>query len=135
MITQWKKDRRLENGSKRPSKRIKMKVKFFLESKRQPKKRDALGKSCQALITEHSKNKDNDKRIISNSKQIRIEAPTKGIITNSKSIKKQNKGLISIWYTNADTLTKEKLCELKEEINTSTPLDVIAIRGKTKKLC
>jgi hypothetical protein len=34
---------------------------------------------------------------------------------------------LNIWYTNADTLTKEKLHELKEDIKSDTPPDIIAI--------
>ena len=40
---------------------------------------------------------------------------------------KNDTGLISIWYTNADTLTKDKLQELKEDINASSSPDIIAI--------
>ena len=35
--------------------------------------------------------------------------------------------MIRIWYTNADVLTKEKLRELTEDIDTTTPPDIIAI--------
>ena len=45
----------------------------------------------------------------------------------SKTIKKHGNGLIGIWYTNADVLTKEKLRELTEDIDTTTPPDIIAI--------
>lgn len=38
-----------------------------------------------------------------------------------------NRDLISIWYTNTDTLTKEKVYELGEEIRSDTPPDIIAI--------
>ena len=44
-----------------------------------------------------------------------------------KNISKKDTGLISIWYTNADTLTKDKLQELKEDINASSLPDIIAI--------
>ena len=45
----------------------------------------------------------------------------------SKTIKKQGNGLISIWYTNADVLTTEKLRELTEDIDTITRSEIIAI--------
>ena len=35
--------------------------------------------------------------------------------------------MTNIWYTNADTLTRDKIEELKEEIKSSTPPDIIAI--------
>ena len=47
--------------------------------------------------------------------------------SNLKNISKKHTGLISIWYTNADTLTKDKLQELKEDINASSAPDIIAI--------
>ena len=43
------------------------------------------------------------------------------------NISKNHPEVISIWYTNADTLTKEKLQELKDDINASSPPDIIAI--------
>ena len=40
----------------------------------------------------------------------------------------KNKGTLSIWYTNADTLTKDKLLELENEIHESNgPPYIIAI--------
>ena len=71
-----------------------------MESARNAKKRDALGKNCQALKPDHHK-------------------------TNDVSIKKTD--LINIWYTNADVLTQEKIRELKEEIKSGTAPDIIAI--------
>ena len=44
-----------------------------------------------------------------------------------KNISKKDTGLTSIWYTNADTLTKDKLQELKEDINARSAPDIIAI--------
>ena len=35
--------------------------------------------------------------------------------------------MLTLWYTNADTLTKDKLRELKQEIASGTPPDIIAI--------
>ena len=45
----------------------------------------------------------------------------------SVSTNKQRRSLISIWYTNADTLTTAKINELKEEFKSSYPPDIIAI--------
>ena len=47
--------------------------------------------------------------------------------SNLKNISKKDLELISIWYTNADTFTKEKLQELKDDINACSPPDIIAI--------
>ena len=38
-----------------------------------------------------------------------------------------NSELLRIWYTNADVLTKDKLCELKEDIKSDYPPDIIAV--------
>ena len=35
--------------------------------------------------------------------------------------------VLNIWYTNADTLTKNKIQELKDDINASSPPDIIAV--------
>ena len=35
--------------------------------------------------------------------------------------------VLNIWYTNADTLTKDKIQELKDDINASSPPDIIAV--------
>ena len=76
---------------------------------------------CQAVNYECIKNKKNESILI-NLKQQHHKVPKHGI-----SNKKRNSRLISIWYANADTLTRAKIHELKEEIKSSTPPDVIAI--------
>ena len=50
---------------------------------------------------------------------------------NRKNLKSQSKNennnKLEVWYTNADVLTQEKLRELKEDIKSSNPPDIIAI--------
>ena len=36
---------------------------------------------------------------------------------------------MNVWYTNADVLTNDKRLESKNEINTGTPPDIIAVAG------
>ena len=74
-----------------------------MESERNTKKRYALGAIHQAL---NIPCQDRNKKL-------------------KKNIKTHD--LIRIWYANADTLTKEKIEELKQEIISSEPPDVIAI--------
>ena len=45
---------------------------------------------------------------------------------NDSNISKNYSGVLNIWYTNADTLTKDIIQELKDDINANLPPDIIA---------
>ena len=49
------------------------------------------------------------------------------INNKDKNVSKNDSMVLNIWYTNADTLRKDKIQELKDDINASSPLDIIAV--------
>ena len=58
---------------------------------------------------------------------LKLHTQEEGPTRKSVSTNKLRRSLISIWYTNADTLTTAKINELKEEFKSSYPPDIIAI--------
>ena len=49
------------------------------------------------------------------------------INNKDKNDSKNDSMVLNIWYTNADTLTKDKIQELTNDINASSPPDIIAV--------
>lgn len=99
-----------------------------MEGKRKSKKRFILGEIHQE-ISPNKLSKANISSVSVNSCIIRTNENTKkkeqsGKISNANNDKE---GLLNIWFTNADVLTKDKISELKNEIICDTFPDIIAI--------
>ena len=97
---------------KRRKRRIALKLRCCLEITRYPKKRIRNKAVPQAAQTGK----------LSNAKDLRNNKDK-----NDSNISKNDSRVLNIWYTNTDTFTEDKIRELKDVINASSPPDIIAV--------
>ena len=97
----------------------------------------------QAEANQHKKTHKNDEtgNISTISQCIKYgEGTKKQKGSKKRTSEKRGKDNLHIWFTNADTLTKEKVLELIEEVKGGAPPDIIAVselkpKNYTRQLC